>query len=183
VLEKKAPLLKKILGDYMKKIIPIMAVLAMLMMTGAMGAATITAPANNAVLTIGENYEFLGTSDLTGAAYNCTWQYLHQGDSTWTTIGEQSGANKAGINATVPNSFGTNMIRIGCINDTGATRYTNGENSTTIATTMSISFNNYAAGEASEVTVDLIIAVGAVFVSVATLVGLVLLWGWIKRKV
>jgi len=41
----------------------------------------------------------------------------------------------------------------------------------------------YDAGETSEVTVDLIISVAAGLVSFASLIGLIILYGWVKKKV
>ena len=40
----------------------------------------------------------------------------------------------------------------------------------------------YDAGETSEVTIDLIVGVLAALVSFATLVGLIMLYNWIKKK-
>ena len=41
----------------------------------------------------------------------------------------------------------------------------------------------YDAGETSEVSIDLIITVLAGFVSLGTLIGLVLLFGWLKKRI
>ena len=41
----------------------------------------------------------------------------------------------------------------------------------------------YGADEASEVSIDLLVAVGAGFVSFATLIGLIILYGWMRKKV
>jgi len=41
----------------------------------------------------------------------------------------------------------------------------------------------YDAGETSEVTIDLIIAVVAGLVSFASLIGLIMLYGWVKKRV
>ena len=166
----------------MKRIMAIMAVLSLLMMSGVMGAATITAPADGAELAIGSTYEFGGTSGLTGATYNCTFRARHKGKDSWTTLGTTLG-DAAKVNATIPNSFGLHEIQIGCINATTATRYTIGGNSTAADTTTSITFKQYSTAEASEVTIDLIVAVGAVLVGFASLIGLMLLYGWVKKKV
>jgi hypothetical protein len=41
----------------------------------------------------------------------------------------------------------------------------------------------YDAAETSEVTVDLIVSIGAALVSFGTLIGLVVLYVWVKKKV
>ena len=41
----------------------------------------------------------------------------------------------------------------------------------------------YDAGETSEVVIDNIVAIGAAIVSFASLVGLILLYGWMKKKI
>ena len=50
-----------------------------------------------------------------------------------------------------------------------------------------MTLNNYTAvydaGETSEVVIDNIVAIGAAIVSFASLVGLILLYGWMKKKI
>lgn len=41
---------------------------------------------------------------------------------------------------------------------------------------------SYDAGETSEVSIDLIVGVLAAIVSLASLVGLIILFGWMKKK-
>lgn len=41
----------------------------------------------------------------------------------------------------------------------------------------------YDAGETSEVSIDLIVGVLAAIVSFATLIGLILIFGWMKKKI
>lgn len=41
----------------------------------------------------------------------------------------------------------------------------------------------YSAGEISEVTIDTIIGVGATFFSFVSLIALILLYGWLKKRV
>jgi len=53
----------------------------------------------------------------------------------------------------------------------------------TDSTTMSVSINRYASGEVSEVSIDLIVGVGAVLVGFASLIGLIFMFGWMKKKV
>ena len=40
----------------------------------------------------------------------------------------------------------------------------------------------YEASETSEVTIDLVVSIAAVFVSFASLIALIMLYNWIKRK-
>lgn len=160
---------------------PLMVLFILLLSFGVMGAATIVTPADNAELAIGSTYEFTGTSGLTGATYTCTYQYRLRGDDSWGTIATTED-NESAVNATVPNSFGTNQFRVGCTNHTTGVRYIEGANSTTATTTLSVSLRNYEAAEASEVTIDMIIAVGATIVGFATLIGLILLFGWVKKR-
>jgi len=42
---------------------------------------------------------------------------------------------------------------------------------------------SYDSAETSEVAIDLIVAIGAALVSFASLIGLILLYGWVKRKI
>ena len=43
--------------------------------------------------------------------------------------------------------------------------------------------NTYDSSETSEVAIDLLIAIGAALVSFASLIGLILLYGWVKKRV
>jgi hypothetical protein len=44
-----------------------------------------------------------------------------------------------------------------------------------------IAFSEYSASELSEVTVDMLVGIGAIFFSFVTLIGLVLLFKWLKK--
>ena len=130
-----------------------------------------TAPSNNEKLTIGSTYELEANTDGITAdpSINCTFTYWHLGKNTSVvTLGVVENGTK--FNMTVPNSFGTNIFLSDCTNGT------------VIYSSSQVSLNNYAAGETAEVFIDGIVLFLVFFVSFATLIGLVLLFGWMKKK-
>ena len=42
---------------------------------------------------------------------------------------------------------------------------------------------SYGAGEIAEVSIDLVVGIGASFVAFVALIGLIILWQWIRKKV
>lgn len=155
----------------MKKLLALLA-MCLMFVPIVLGATVITAPADSAVLTLGSTYQLTGTTDLTNPV-NCTWEYRHKGTTDFTTLSSLT-SNITDVNVTIPDSFGTNQFNLTCVNST---------ETQSDMTTMSVSIKRYDAGEVSEVSVDLIIAVGVVFVSFASLIGLLILFGWMKKRV
>lgn len=156
-----------------KKILAFL-LMACMLVPAAFAATVIVTPADDAELTLGADYNYTFTTGVTDPI-NCQMFYMHMGGTSNTSIGNNTaGLNQTWVNATVPDSWGTNQFSVICSNGT-LTEHD--------STTMSVTIKRYDAGEISEVTIDTIIAVIAFFVGMGSLIGLLLLWVWVKKRV
>ena len=153
----------------------LLSVLMLLMMVlPAFAATSVTTPADNADLAIGTTYEFTGSTAL-GGAYNCTWYYLHKGETTWTTLSTSTLINATDANYTVPVSYGTNSFNLTC---------TNGTTTESDATTESVGLRYYDNSEMTEVVVDFIMEFWIQILAFASVIalGALYLWGRSQLK-
>jgi opacity protein-like surface antigen len=157
--------------DY-KKILAFAFMVCMLI-PASMAATSIVTPADSAELTLGAGYNFTLTTGVTDPI-NCQWFYMHKGGSSNTSMGNNTAdLNQTWLNTTVPDSWGTNQFSATC---------SNGSLTEHDSTTMSVTIKNYDAGELSEVTIDVIVTVAAFLVGMGSLIGLLFLYLWIKKK-
>lgn len=155
----------------MNKKIFVYLALCLMLATAAFGATSLTTPADSATLTLGATYNFTGSSDVT-VPISCEFLYMHKGGSSNTSLGNATG-NNTWLSTTVPDSFGTNQFHVRCGNSTL---------SEADSGTMSVSIRNYDAAEISEVTIDMIVAVGAAIVGFASLIAIILLFVFLKKR-
>ena len=151
--------------------------MAVMLAGSAFAATVITAPADSATITYGAAYSYTATTGITNASnyLNCTYYQRQRGTTSWTTIGQATaGSNSTDLTSTVPEVFGTHQFNVTC---------TNGTVTESDATTMSVSINRYSSSETVEVVTDSLMGIGVILLSFASLVGLILLWVWAKKKV
>jgi len=142
-----------------------------LLSTLVTATTVLTNPSDNEEFTIGSIEELSGTTDL-GDAYTCTFYELKKGDASYTIISEAE-VNATKYNYTIPNDFGRHSINITCTNTT----HTESD-----ASTVTVQYANYGTGDASETIIDLLVGVFVLIVGFASLIGLVLLFNWIRKK-
>jgi len=157
----------------MKKLLVFLAMCMMLALP-VMGATVLVTPADSATITLGATYNFTATSaiDTTVNAVSCEFLYAHQGDTSNTSLGNATG-NNTWLSTAVPDSFGTIQFSVVCSNSSVSESGTG---------TMSVSIRNYDAAEITEVSIDLIIAIIAAVVGFASLIALIVLYGFMKKR-
>jgi hypothetical protein len=114
----------------------------------------------------------------------CNFYYLHQGDSAWSLIGTNTTEEPSDsltthtLLSTVPDNFGTNTFNATCffVNKTGAFNYSVSDLSA------SVSVKQYSTGEASEAAIDLLVGSAAALFSFVSIIALVLLFVWVRKK-
>jgi len=132
---------------------------------------TLTNPEDGDELTINSIEELTATCDL-GTPFTCTFYDKQRGDSAFSSFGSAL-ENETNLNVTIPNAFGTYTLNVTCTNTT----HTESD-----ATTESIKYKKYDAGETSEISIDLLMGVLVAIVGFASLIGLILLFNWIRKK-
>jgi len=146
---------------------------------------TITAPASNEDLTIGSNYNLTGTIAVTGAdsKLNCSLYDRLRNEAYPTTaismIPDYS--NMSDTNATygfwglfeVPEELGKHFMRVECLNST-----TSHHNSSDVP----VNYRRFAASEVSESIIDNVIGVFAALFGFVSLIGIVVLFVWLKKR-
>jgi len=150
------------------------------------GAVTIeiTNPSENEDLTIDQLYNLTGTitdADATNESFNCLFYEKRINEATFSTVSMVGDENMTAVNSTtnywgqfrVPNEFGRHDIQVRCTNTTA---------NTFNSSVRVVDFKRYSIGEASESIIDLVIAIFVALVGFGTLISLVLIYKWFRKK-
>ena len=134
-------------------------------------SVSLTTPAASAELLRGSSYAF--TAANTTQMDNCTFAYVHRGETSWTDLGTNASAVLGSIpllRDNIPDDFGTFTFRVNC---------TNLSNSVFGDESLSVSVHAYGKDEATEVSTDIMVGILESFNNISEIITIILLLIWV----